>query len=164
MNLGAGDDYLEIGGKLTANNAYLDGGDGQDALYLKDYTKQQYESDFVANYQSWRIKNFETITFKDVDTYKIDKDGKLGDKVEAKEYKYDITVNAQLTDTDGSESLSKDGNGNEIKFIKEREIKKCQSLLVPKCSKKLITADMQLVHSTSTTWRSFRLSQKQLMS
>ena len=31
-----------------------------------------------------------------------------------KGYKYDITVNAQLTDTDGSESLSKDGNGNEI--------------------------------------------------
>ena len=106
MNLGAGDDYLEIGGKLTANNTYLDGGDGTDSLYLKDYTKQQYESDFVANYQSWRIKNFETITFKDVDTYKIDNDGKLGDKVEAKGYKYDITVNAQLTDTDGSEKLS----------------------------------------------------------
>ncbi|MCT7480478.1 hypothetical protein N5S73_10670, partial [Aliarcobacter cryaerophilus] len=106
VNLGAGDDYLEIGGKLTANNAYLDGGDGQDALYLKDYTKQQYESDFVANYQSWRIKNFETITFKDGDTYKIDKDGNLGDKVEAKEYKYDISLSAQLTDTDGSEKLS----------------------------------------------------------
>ena len=118
MNLGAGDDYLEIGGKLTANNTYLDGGDGTDSLYLKDYTKQQYESDFVANYQSWRIKNFETITFKDVDTYKIDNDGKLGDKVEAKGYKYDITVNAQLTDTDGSESLSKDGNGNEIITLK----------------------------------------------
>ncbi|MCT7464452.1 calcium-binding protein, partial [Aliarcobacter cryaerophilus] len=118
VNLGAGDDYLEIGGKLTANNTCLDGGDGTDSLYLKDYTKQQYESDFVANYQSWRIKNFETITFKDVDTYKIDKDGKLGDKVEAKGYKYDITVNAQLTDTDGSESLSKDENGNEIITLK----------------------------------------------
>ncbi|WP_323586407.1 immunoglobulin-like domain-containing protein, partial [Aliarcobacter butzleri] len=118
VNLGSGDDYLEIGGKLTANNAHLDGGDGQDALYLKDYTKQQYESDFVANYQSWRIKNFETITFKDGDTYKIDKDGNLGDKVEAKEYKYDITVNASLIDDDGSESLSKDENGNEIITLK----------------------------------------------
>ncbi|MCT7542404.1 immunoglobulin-like domain-containing protein, partial [Aliarcobacter cryaerophilus] len=106
VTLGAGDDYLEIGGKLTQNNTYLDGGDGIDTLYLRDYTKQEYESDFVANYQTWRIKNFETITFKDGDTYKIDNNGNLGDKIEAKEYKYDITVSAKLTDTDGSEKLS----------------------------------------------------------
>ena len=46
-------------------------------------------------------------------------DETIGDKVDTTTvYKYDISLSAQLTDTDGSESLSKDGNGNEIITLK----------------------------------------------
>ena len=37
------------------NNTHLDGGDGIDALYLRDYTKQQYENDFDIKFSESRF-------------------------------------------------------------------------------------------------------------
>ncbi|MCT7573647.1 hypothetical protein, partial [Aliarcobacter butzleri] len=57
-----------------------------------------------------KVTNFESISFDDKT---------FGEKEETSTvYKYDITVNAALTDNDGSESLSKDENGKEIITLK----------------------------------------------
>ncbi|MCT7630889.1 hypothetical protein N5U06_09105, partial [Aliarcobacter butzleri] len=96
ISLGAGDDYLEIGGTFTN----LDGGEGIDSLYLKDYTIAQVTA--IMKNQSWRITNFENIKCSD-GMYKGDASA-FESSIKAYEYKVDIS--ASLTDRDGSETLT----------------------------------------------------------
>jgi Ca2+-binding RTX toxin-like protein len=111
VNLGDGDDELSIGNNFTRN---IDGGDGNDTLQL-NMTKSTYDT----HYQS-KVSNFETIILKDgayvngvfdsnysrnvTDLDDIKDVSFSNDSIT--EYKYNITLNAGLTDTDGSESLS----------------------------------------------------------
>ncbi|MGJ0337812.1 Ig-like domain-containing protein [Aliarcobacter cryaerophilus] len=98
VEMGAGNDYLEIGGKVL-NTLY--GGEGIDTLFLKDYTKADYDTNL--DDLKWKIIGFENISFKD-GNYEF-KDGELVAKQEVT-HKYDIVINASLVDTDGSEKLS----------------------------------------------------------
>ncbi|MGJ0350642.1 hypothetical protein NG773_05840, partial [Aliarcobacter cryaerophilus] len=148
INAGAGDDIIntpiQSGNNLGVNHK-IDGGVGNDTLVISEdklgeLNGNKYEYKITSNddgtttiekigfnnYGSWslnhykvNIQNVEKIQFTD-GTYIINSDGTLGDKInsEIAEYKYDITVNAKLTDNDGSESLSKDENGNEIITLK----------------------------------------------
>ncbi|MCT7579788.1 hypothetical protein, partial [Aliarcobacter butzleri] len=67
-------------------------------------------SDGMSDNKALKVTNFESIAFGDGTI--------IGKEETSTVYKYDITVSATLTDTDGSESLSKDENGNEIITLK----------------------------------------------
>ncbi|MDN5071737.1 hypothetical protein O8C76_11935, partial [Aliarcobacter butzleri] len=100
ISLGAGDDYLELDGKIQN---YVDGGAGNnDSVYLKGYTLSEYQS-LIANGNEWRVQNFENIKLGDGTIVKGD-GSVFADTTTV--YKYDISLSAQLTDTDGSEKLS----------------------------------------------------------
>ncbi|MCT7910178.1 hypothetical protein N5915_11500, partial [Arcobacter lacus] len=112
ISLGAGDDYLELDGKIQK---YVDGGAGNnDSVYLKGYTLSEYQS-LIANGNELRVQNFENIKLGDGTIVKGD-GSVFADTTTV--YKYDISLSAQLTDKDESESLSKDENGNEIITLK----------------------------------------------
>ena len=94
------DDYLELDGKIQN---YVDGGAGNnDSVYLKGYTLSEYQS-LIANGNEWRVQNFENIKLGDGTIVKGD-GSVFADTTTV--YKYDISLSAQLTDTDGSEKLS----------------------------------------------------------
>ncbi|MCG3704819.1 VWA domain-containing protein, partial [Aliarcobacter butzleri] len=100
ISLGAGDDYLELDGKIQN---YVDGGEGNnDSVYLKGYTLSEYQA-LIANGNEWRVQNFENIKLGDGTIVKGD--GSVFDDTTTV-YKYDISLSAALTDTDGSETLS----------------------------------------------------------
>ncbi|MDD2974576.1 MAG: hypothetical protein PHZ10_05685, partial [Aliarcobacter cryaerophilus] len=103
IDLGSGNDYLEINGKV-ANS--LNGGEGIDSLYLKSYTKADYDNN-VDNLK-WKIIDFENIKLGDGTIVKGDgsvfETSKPENIIKAVEYKVDISVS--LTDTDRSETLS----------------------------------------------------------
>uniref|UniRef100_UPI0018E04522 hypothetical protein n=1 Tax=Aliarcobacter butzleri TaxID=28197 RepID=UPI0018E04522 len=103
IDLGSGNDYLEIDGKV-ANS--LNGGEGIDSLYLKSYTKADYDNN-VDNLK-WKIIDFENIKLGDGTIVKGDgsvfETPKPENIIKAVEYKVDIS--AALTDTDRSETLS----------------------------------------------------------
>ncbi|PRM89786.1 hypothetical protein CJ671_05995 [Aliarcobacter cryaerophilus] len=104
IELGNGDDYLEIGGRFSGK---LDGGDGTDSLYLRDYTVAEIKSIMEDSSKSWIIHSFENIKGKD-GMYRGDEKAfetpKTVTTIKAVEYKVDIS--ASLTDRDGSETLS----------------------------------------------------------
>ncbi|MCT7538626.1 VWA domain-containing protein, partial [Aliarcobacter cryaerophilus] len=100
ISLGAGDDYLELDGKIQN---YVDGGEGNnDSVYLKGYTLSEYQA-LIANGNEWRVQNFENIKLGDGTIVKGD--GSVFDDTTTV-YKYDISLSAALTDTDGSETLN----------------------------------------------------------
>ncbi|MGJ0353438.1 hypothetical protein NG783_09085, partial [Aliarcobacter cryaerophilus] len=104
IELGNGDDYLEIGGRFSGK---LDGGDGTDSLYLRDYTVAEIKSIMEDSSKSWIIHSFENIKGKD-GMYRGDEKAfetpKTVTTIKAVEYQVDIS--ASLTDRDGSETLS----------------------------------------------------------
>ncbi|MCT7632180.1 immunoglobulin-like domain-containing protein, partial [Aliarcobacter butzleri] len=104
IELGNGDDYLEIGGRFSGK---LDGGEGIDSLYLRDYTVAEIKSIMEDSSKSWIIHSFENIKGKD-GMYRGDEKAfetpKTVTTIKAVEYKVDI--GSSLTDRDGSETLT----------------------------------------------------------
>ena len=142
VNLGSGDDGIRFnpGNFNDFRSSTFDGGKGFDTLYLegsissygvidkqtgKIITWQEYvslnsDAEGYANKEFYIYKQNtnQAITVKNIEQI-VFSDETIGDKVDTTTvYKYDISLSAQLTDTDGSESLSKDGNGNEIITLK----------------------------------------------
>ncbi|MFY4787581.1 hypothetical protein ACOTVV_07645, partial [Aliarcobacter butzleri] len=130
VNLGSGDDGIRFnpGNFNDFKNSTLDGGKGFDTLYLEgsissygvinkatgkiitwsDYVSLNKNDEGYANKEFYIYKQntSQAITVKNIEQI-VFSDETIGEKVDTTTvYKYDITVNAQLTDTDGSEKLS----------------------------------------------------------
>ncbi|MEA2018630.1 MAG: hypothetical protein U9N59_09290, partial [Campylobacterota bacterium] len=112
---GAGNDKIFIAEK--GNNSIIDGGADNDVAVLtgskSDYqiTNNSDGSITVTRTSDWQlknvtIKNVETLEFTSGETMTLDSASSSSDSSSASTYSYEITLNAGLTDTDGSESLS----------------------------------------------------------
>ncbi|MGB7403611.1 MAG: immunoglobulin-like domain-containing protein, partial [Arcobacter sp.] len=106
IDLGKGDDFITIKDKVGSYLDWvkIDGGEGNDSIYLKGYTINDYykNEDNIQN----KISNFENIKFKDGTVWgdaSVFNTSPLSTTV----YNYTITLAALLSDVDGSESLSK---------------------------------------------------------
>jgi hypothetical protein len=132
---GAGDDKIYIAQK--GNNSVIDGGADNDTAVLSgsksDYqiTNNSDGSITVTRTSDWQlknvtIKNVENLEFSSGETMSLS-GSSTSTSSSSDTYEYDITLNAGLTDTDGSESLSDmtltnipsgatllDSNGDEI--------------------------------------------------
>ncbi|MFW0703437.1 VCBS domain-containing protein, partial [Aliarcobacter butzleri] len=130
VNLGSGDDGIRFnpGNFNDFRSSTFDGGKGFDTLYLegsissygvidkqtgKIITWQEYvslnsDAEGYANKEFYIYKQNtnQAITVKNIEQI-VFSDETIGDKVDTTTvYKYDISLSAQLTDTDGSEKLS----------------------------------------------------------
>ncbi|MCR1816349.1 hypothetical protein, partial [Aliarcobacter butzleri] len=130
VNLGSGDDGIRFnpGNFNDFKNSTFDGGKGFDTLYLEgsinsygvinkatgkiitwsDYVSLNKNDEGYANKEFYIYKQNtnQAITVKNIEQI-VFSDETIGEKVDTTTvHKYDITVNAQLTDTDGSEKLS----------------------------------------------------------
>ncbi|WP_151948947.1 VCBS domain-containing protein, partial [Aliarcobacter butzleri] len=130
VNLGSGDDGIRFnpGNFNDFRSSTFDGGKGFDTLYLegsissygvidkqtgKIITWQEYvslnsDAEGYANKEFYIYKQNtnQAITVKNIEQI-VFSDETIGDKVDTTTvYKYDISLSAQLTDTDGSEELS----------------------------------------------------------
>ncbi|RXJ54122.1 immunoglobulin-like domain-containing protein [Candidatus Marinarcus aquaticus] len=147
VHLGSGDDNIQIASDANFNSgAKIDGGWGKDTLFFTGNASNYAIVDFWGNRLSFEDYNAgEYYTGHEYKIYKVDGNGTLQGnplKVESIEkivfegdmadnaqdsYEYTIDLNAQLTDTDGSETLSditltnlpagtvlKDSDGNEL--------------------------------------------------
>ncbi|WP_147525219.1 VWA domain-containing protein [Malaciobacter canalis] len=128
INLGDGNDFITIGGKINdyygGYKAEVDGGEGNDSIYLKGYTKYDYynNNDDIRE----KISNFENIKCSD-GVVKGDANAFNSSPMSTTVYNYTIVLTAVLADKDGSETLSnitienlpssitsiKDSSGNE---------------------------------------------------
>ncbi|RXJ87648.1 immunoglobulin-like domain-containing protein, partial [Arcobacter sp. CECT 8985] len=111
INLGDGDDFITIGdsindyrGLFGYSTAKVDGGEGNDSIYLKGYTVSQYKNNYD-NIQD-KISNFENIKCSD-GVVKGDSSVFNTSPLSSTVYSYTITLAAALVDLDGSETLSK---------------------------------------------------------
>ncbi|WP_298681403.1 cadherin-like domain-containing protein, partial [uncultured Magnetospirillum sp.] len=125
INAGDGNDKVEIGGDITATvsmgngNDYLkvsgqnmwgklDGGSGTDSIELTGITKAQWNANY--NGIQDRVTNFENIKFSDGqvigDASAFSGVTTVTTQTTTTTYSTPITIEADLNDTDGSESLS----------------------------------------------------------
>ncbi|MBI2242352.1 MAG: cadherin-like domain-containing protein, partial [Magnetospirillum gryphiswaldense] len=125
INAGDGNDKVEIGGDITATvsmgngNDYLkvsgqnmwgklDGGSGTDSIELTGITKAQWNANY--NGIQDRVTNFENIKFSDGqvigDASAFSGVTTVTTETTTTTYSTPITIEADLNDTDGSESLS----------------------------------------------------------
>ncbi|SKB51338.1 immunoglobulin-like domain-containing protein [Malaciobacter marinus] len=98
--LGKGDDFITVEDKVSGD---VDGGEGNDSIYLKDYTYSDYyyNKDYIQN----KISNFENIKCSD-GVVKGDASVFNSSPMSTTVYNYTIVLAAVLADKDGSETLS----------------------------------------------------------
>ncbi|MFY4822530.1 vWA domain-containing protein, partial [Aliarcobacter butzleri] len=113
INLGSGDDVIKINNIVT-NNTHINGGDGKDTLYLSGN-----KSDYIFNWQTNNNGMIEgsitdkkgggTIQYNQMETIVFADGSYIGQKPQEEapaQTIFKVDINAALTDTDGSETLS----------------------------------------------------------
>ncbi|MFX4219437.1 vWA domain-containing protein, partial [Aliarcobacter butzleri] len=113
INLGSGDDVIKINNVVTGNT-HINGGDGKDTLYLSGN-----KSDYIFNWQTNNNGMIEgsitdkkgggTIQYNQMETIVFADGSYIGQKPQEEapaQTIFKVDINAALTDTDGSETLS----------------------------------------------------------
>ncbi|MFW2553854.1 vWA domain-containing protein, partial [Aliarcobacter butzleri] len=113
INLGSGDDVIKINNVVTGNT-HINGGDGKDTLYLSGN-----KSDYIFNWQTNNNGMIEgsitdkkgggTIQYNQMETIVFGDGSYIGEKPQEEtpaQTIFKVDINAALTDTDGSETLS----------------------------------------------------------
>ncbi|MBU0632623.1 VWA domain-containing protein, partial [bacterium] len=128
IDLGSGDDKIQLHTGSNFDNGHIDGGSGNDTLYFtgsaSDYKIYDSNNNLVSSLNLTNMNGTGNSDNSEYQIYRVDGNGTLqgapltisnienivfeadqGNST-SQSYEYNITLNAGLTDTDGSESLS----------------------------------------------------------